>query len=152
MRRTVLSDTSCIILLHKLGKLDLLQKLFGTVYTTPEVATEFGKPLPAWFEIRYALDHDYRSLADKVLDKGEASAIALALETENVLLIIDELKGRKVAAELGIPIVGTLGIILLAKQAGIIASVKPLLVEISKTNFRLTAALEASILTQAGES
>jgi predicted nucleic acid-binding protein len=64
-------------------------------------------------------------LIESFVDKGEASAIALALESENSLLIIDDRKGRKFARQLGLSIIGTIGIIVDAKLAGIIPSVKP---------------------------
>ncbi len=62
---------------------------------------KFGNSLPAWIEIRNicSAKHSQAQL-EKVLDKGEASAIALALETDNAILIIDEKKGRKVAKDL----------------------------------------------------
>ena len=58
---------------------------------------------------------------EEKLDKGEASSIAVALELENSTLIIDELNGRKIAQTLNINIIGTIGIIVLAKQKGIIS-------------------------------
>jgi predicted nucleic acid-binding protein len=90
-------------------------------------------------------------LIESFVDKGEASAIALALESENSLLIIDDRKGRKFARQLGLSIIGTIGIIVDAKLAGFIPSVKPLLVKIKTTNFRITEELELLILQKAGE-
>lgn len=52
MPGTIISDTSCIILLDKIGELDILRKLYGTIITTSEVVEEFGQPLPSWFQIR----------------------------------------------------------------------------------------------------
>ena len=51
MHKTIISDTSCLILLDKIGELDILNKLFGTIITTSEVAEEFGQTLPAWIEL-----------------------------------------------------------------------------------------------------
>lgn len=51
MHKAIISDTSCLILLEKIGELELLRKLFGVVITTEEVASEFGLPLPSWIEI-----------------------------------------------------------------------------------------------------
>ena len=62
-----------------------------------------------------------------LIDKGEASAIALVLESDNSLLIIDDRKGRKFARQPGLSIIGTIGIIVDAKLTGIIPSVKPVL-------------------------
>ena len=52
MHKAIISDTSCLILLDKIGELEILNKLFGTIITTPEVANEFGQPLPFWVEIQ----------------------------------------------------------------------------------------------------
>ena len=67
------------------------------------------------------------------------------------MLIIDDRKGRKFAYELGLTIIGTVGIIVDAKLAGIIPSVRPILAKIRTTNFRFTARLELLILKKAGE-
>ena len=151
MHKTIISDTSCLILLEKIGELDILHKLFGTIITTMEVAEEFGQTLPSWFELRQPTDKNYQSIIEASVDKGEASAIALAIELDDCLLIIDDLKGRKFAHQLGLTIIGTIGVIVDAKLVGIIPSVKPILAKIKSTNFRITEQLELLILKRAGE-
>jgi predicted nucleic acid-binding protein len=95
--------------------------------------------------------HIIKSIFEVSVDKGEASAIALAIELDDCLLIIDDLKGRKFAMQLVLSIIGTVGIILDAKLAGIIPSVKPLLDKIKETNFRISEKLEAMILNKSNE-
>ena len=151
MHKTIISDTSCLILLDKISELEILNKLFGTITTTTEVAEEFGQELPGWFEIRQPVDKNYQSIIEASVDKGEASAIALAIESDDCLLIIDDLKGRKFALQLGLTIIGTIGIIVDAKLTGIIPSVIPVLAKIKDTNFRITEQLESLILKRAGE-
>lgn len=151
MRRTIISDTSCLILLDKVDELTILNKLFGIVTTTSEVAEEFGQPLPSWIQVQEPSDKNYQTIIEASVDKGEASAIALAIELDDCLLIIDDLKGRKFANQLGLTIIGTIGVIVDAKLAGIIPSVKPILEKIKATNFRITEQLEFLILKQAGE-
>jgi len=151
MHKAIISDTSCLILLDKIGELIILNKLFGTIITTSEVAEEFGQPLPPWVEIKQPSDKKYQSIIEASVDKGEASAIALAIELNDCLLIIDDLKGRKFANQIGLTIIGTVGVIVDAKLAGIIPSVKPVLAKIKSTNFRITDRLEAIILKRAGE-
>jgi predicted nucleic acid-binding protein len=80
MLKTIISDTSCFIVLSKTGQLDLHQ-LFGNIVTTPEIAEEFGEKLPNWVKIVAAKDIHKRHLFEIQVDKGEASAMALALET-----------------------------------------------------------------------
>jgi predicted nucleic acid-binding protein len=86
-----------------------------------------------------------------ILDAGEASAITLALETENSILIIDEKKGRKVARDLNVTIIGTLKVLLIAKNKGVISSVKQLINELQKHSFRFNKAIVAEVLRLAGE-
>jgi hypothetical protein len=79
MPRTIISDTSCFIILTNIGEFILLEKIYGKVITTIEVATEFGETLPDWVEIKNAENKLVKELLEFQLDKGEASAIALAL-------------------------------------------------------------------------
>lgn len=95
----VIADTSCFILLDKIGELDLLRSLFGEVVTTDVIAREFGTPLPGWVIIRSTKNTYLPFTLD--LDPGEASAITLALESGPSLLILDDGKGRKAAQRLG---------------------------------------------------
>jgi predicted nucleic acid-binding protein len=83
MPATIVSDTSCLILLDKTGELQLLQKLFGKVITTQIVADEFGGELPVWISIQNPTDRKNQLVLEATLDKGEASSIALALENED---------------------------------------------------------------------
>lgn len=137
MSFVVISDTSCLIALDRINQLDLLQKLFQQVVTTQAVQEEFGKELPKWIRIDEIQNSDKTLELEAVLDKGEASAIALALETKESRLIIDEKKGRKVAQNLNIEIFGTLRIIQMAKQKGIIESARPVIVELRQAGFHL---------------
>ena len=96
-------------------------------------------------------DKAKQKLLEIQVDRGEASAIALALESENPILIIDDYKARKLANSLKINHTGTIGVIIAAKQKGIISSIKPLLNKIKETNFRISADLEIHALIQAEE-
>jgi predicted nucleic acid-binding protein len=151
MQKIIISDTSCLILLEKIRELELLHQLFGTITTTNEVALEFGHPLPNWFEIKQPLDSAYQKIIETNVDRGEASAIALAVEQDDCLLIIDELKGRKFAKQLGLKIIGTIGIFVQAKRLGIIPSIKPILSKMRQTNFRISTQLEETVLKLSGE-
>lgn len=147
----VIADTTCFILLSKIGELDLLKKLYGSVSTTEVVAAEYGETLPDWIIIKPVIDHQKQLILELQTDKGEASAIALALENTVRVIILDDLKGRSVAQKLGLNVTGTVGIIIKAKRIGLLPSIKPLLEKIRQTNFRLSAAIEVEALKQAGE-
>ncbi|HEX3385205.1 MAG TPA: hypothetical protein VHS53_08460, partial [Mucilaginibacter sp.] len=133
----VIADTSCFILLDKIGELELLKSLFGRVTTTNIIATEFGSPLPEWINIRTVKNIYVQNALD--IDAGEASAIALALESGPSLLILDDGKGRKVAQKLNLNTTGSLGIFLRAKREGIIPLVKPFDRESSANKFQVFA-------------
>jgi len=150
--KPIISDTSCFIALSNIGELDILRLLYGKITTTPDIAQEFGEPLPDWVEIVQVSDKTKQRLIEIHIDKGEASAIALALETENPLLILDDYKARKLADNLNLNHTGTLGVILAAKQKGIISSIKPFLKKIKQTNFRISIDLELQALIQANEN
>lgn len=145
MPQIIIADTSCLILLHKINELVLLRNVFGQITITDTIANEYSESLPEWIEVRVPEDNFWTTLT-AFLDAGEASAIALALEVPSSLLIVDELKGRKVAKELGINYTGTLGVIGSAKVTGKIQAVKPLIDKIRNTDFRVSEALLKRVL------
>lgn len=147
----IISDTSCLILLSKIDEFNLLKSIAKKVYITPAIFDEFGKELPDWIIIKSPLNNQYQKIFEADIDPGEASAIALSLELENSILLIDDLKGRKTADRLKIKYSGTFGLILRAKQEGIISSVKPILEKIRATNFRFSESLYSYIIEMAGE-
>lgn len=147
----VIADASCFILLDKIDSLHLLQKLFNTITTSPEVAKEFGKSLPDWVTVKAVEDRNFQRALFFEVDLGEASAIALAVETQPSLLIIDDLKGRKLAKRLNLTHTGTLGLILRAKKEGVLPQIRPLFDRIQLTNFRISPSLLIDILHEAGE-
>jgi len=137
MPKTVISDTSTLILFQKIDEFNLLQEVYGELITTPEIAKEFGDVLPYWIRIQSASDRKYQDLLCTLIDCGEASAIALASEFDDVLLLLDDLKARKLAIRLKFKVTGTLGVIHKAKQMGIIDKVKPLIDKLMETDFRI---------------
>jgi predicted nucleic acid-binding protein len=151
MPKAIISDTSCFIILTNIGELELLYKVYGQILTTPEIAAEFGELLPAWVEIVEVTDKYRQTILELQIDRGESSAIALALEMPNSTVILDDYKARKIAERLGITLTGTIGVIIKSKLSGIIPSVKPLLEKIKQTDFRLSAEIEAQALREANE-
>ncbi len=151
MRRVIISDTSTLILLHKIEELTILKKVYGKVLTTPKVAKEFGEELPDWIEIHSVADKKYQKLLATQVDDGEASAIALAMEFDDVLLLLDDLKARKLAQKLQLKFTGTLGVIYKAKQMNVIEKVKPIINKLLCTNFRISDTIVEEILRLSGE-
>lgn len=151
MPRTIVSDPSCFILLSNIGELDLLYKVYGEIITTPEVVSEFNGPLPEWVIIKKPVDKYYQTILEAQLDRGESSAIALALEMENSTLISDDLKARKMAEHLGLSYTGTIGVIVKAKLIGLISSIQPILKKLKLTDFRISNEIEMEALRLAKE-
>jgi len=151
MREVIISDTSCLITLARIGELELLERLYHHVWITPVVAREYGGGLPDWIGIKEVKDKSRQLYFESILDPGEASTIALALEIPNCMVIIDEIKGRKIARENNIPVIGLLGILIQAKKQGLFPEIRPKLELLHKLGFRFSSQLEQTILQMADE-
>ncbi len=151
MPKFIISDTSCFIILSKIEALDLLQMVYGQILTTSDIAEEFGEELPDWVIVKEVSDKSKQKILELQIDKGESSAIALALEIPDSILILDDFKARKIAQQLGLKITGTIGVIVKAKLTGKIPSIKPYLDKIKITNFRISSEIEIQALKEANE-
>jgi predicted nucleic acid-binding protein len=147
----LIPDTSCLILLKKIDELGLIRRSADRVCTTSIIQNEFGKEFPTWIDVINPGDKNYQAILEMDLDAGEASTIALILEMGNGVLLIDDLKGRRVAEKLNLKFSGTLGLILKAKQTGIIKNVRPILDKIRLTNFRFSENLFNAVIKEAKE-
>ena len=94
--------------------------------------------MPEWIKIESVKDKKYQEFLETQVDLGEASAIALAKELDSPLLIIDDLKARKLANKLNLKITGTLGVINRAKQMGFLDKIKPIIDKLQETDFRIS--------------
>ena len=150
----VVSDTSPITALLKVGRIELLHSLFGRVIIPPAVEFELLRDhsiLPAWLEVIEPRQIPWEVAAAR-LDAGETQALALALELKAGTVLIDERLGRRVALRAGLPVIGMLGCLLLAKREGHIAAVAPVIDELRrKAGCWFDDALIATVLSAAGE-
>lgn len=132
----VVSDASPLINLARIGKLSLLQEIYGTVLVPDAVWHEVvirGRGQAGAAEVESAGWVQRRAIADRVLavtlqrdlNLGEAEAIVLALESDADLLVIDERLGRLAANRLGVRLIGLIGVLVAAKRRGLIERVKP---------------------------
>ena len=151
MGKVIISDTSCLILLSKIGELNLLFRTYGEIIITPEISQEYGNLLPNWVKIISVKNNSIQNEFEKIVDLGEASALALALELKNCLVILDDKKGRMLAKKLNIEITRTLGTLIKARQQNIIPRVKPILDKLRKVNFRIDPEIEKGVLRLVGE-
>jgi predicted nucleic acid-binding protein len=150
----VVSDTSPISNLMQIGQVELLVKLFGQVIIPPSVARELAVEhgcLPAFLQVRGPDNlREVRRLA-ALLDDGEAEAIVVAQELHADRLLIDERAGRRVAQAVGLHIIGLAGLLLLAKQRGLIRNVCEPLRQLVASGFYLDESIQREILAAAGE-
>lgn len=149
--KAVIADTSCFILLDKIEALFVLQQLFKEIITSLEVTSEFGKELPEWIKIEKVQDQKFMNALLLEVDAGEASTIALASELQPSLLIIDDLKGRKLAEQLHLNYTGTLGVLLKARQEKVISSLHPYFEKIKHTNFFISHQLLDNLVKRTEE-
>ena len=152
----VVSDTTPIISLIKINRLDLLEKLFKEVLipdavfselTTNTIFADEAEIVKASSFLKTSSVQNRKALqllqAVSGLDDGESEAIILADELKSEVLVIDERKGRKVAQKLGIKITGTVGILIQAYNEKMISAeeIKTYLTQLKNSNIRLSDSL-----------
>ena len=154
----VVSNTSPVLNLARVGRLSLLQSLYGEVSIPEAVERELRAYLtsataePSWLIVRPIEDLRAAALLRGDLDPGEAEAIVLALEAGAEMLLIDERLGRRTAARLGVRHTGLLGVLVEAKTAGLLEAVAPVLRELTEeAGFWVRRDLRASVLELVGE-
>lgn len=160
----VVSDTSPVLSLALIGQLDVLRQLYGTLIIPQAVHDELviggaaygdGEQVVghSWIEVRATTNHTVRALLERELDRGEAEALALAIELRADLVLIDEFKGRRLADYLKVPHAGLVDLLGEAKHLQVLAAVKPTLDDLmQRANFRVGRKLYERILANAGES
>ena len=156
----VVSNTTPVLSLLKIGRLEILRELYGEILVPQAVFEEieagknklFYQDLSLISLVKIEEVQNKNSLAYFLdLDKGEAEAIALAVETNADLLIIDEKLGRFHAKHAGLKITGTIGVLLKAKSHGIIQQIQPLLIELRNSSTWISDKFFSEIIDLAGE-
>ena len=153
----VVSDTSPLIALKHAELLEKLNLIFQRVVVSPRVMQELSVKEKEYFQglsfisVEEPRDRRLVLVLKALVDEGEAEAIALALE-KNSSLIIDDLKGRKVARRLGLEIIGTLGLLKVMKLKGIIRKVKPFIERLREKGFYISDDLINKLLSDVGET
>jgi predicted nucleic acid-binding protein len=154
----VVSNTTPLISLAGLGLLDALQALYGEIWIPDEVLAEYQAgtanplypPLDArtWIVVRTAPSNP---LVPPTLDAGEAATLSLALATQARLVLIDEHAGRTAARRLGLPITGSLGVLIEAKRQQLIPAIRPYLDQMSAQGRYISPEVRQQVLRLAGE-
>ena len=156
----VISNNSPLVAFWHLDRFSLLRDLYTEVWIPQEVEKEFlgtekksrQKALKnaPWIKTVDLTDSEKASVYDK-LDSGEAAVLALGKEHEARLVIIDEKKARREVLKIGLQFKGTVGILLEAKEEGLIDEIKPLLITLQEKGIYLDESLIAYALKEAGE-
>ena len=161
MQKIIVSDTKAITNLIAIDKLDILLAIFQVIVIPKEVYEE----LCVLERNKIAIDAmtnisiktvtnagEVNALSEgKGIDLGESASIVLAQETAADLLIIDERKGRQAAEELGLNVIGLLGVLRLGKHLGKIDKCKPILEDLLANGFRVNHRLYRSFLIEINE-
>lgn len=164
---TVIADASPLVALSLIDRLAWLHPLFGEVRVVNTVlqevltgqfdASERGLQAALHAQWIIAVTPSPHGATDQptpwaMLDPGEADSIAYASSlAQKPLVLMDERAGRQVCTELGLPVVGTAGVMLLAKRRGLVANVKPEFERLHQAGFWIAPAVTKIVLQQAGE-
>lgn len=162
MRRVIVNSTP-LIALSNIGKIDLLQQLYHEIYIPQAVYNEVseknddaGKILEKslnWIKVIKIKHPENYAMYKAKLHAGEVEVMILAQENPKAdLLIIDDNAAKKTAKFLGLKVTGTMGVLLKAKQSGIISNVAPLLEALKNNGFYISDSIVEMVLKQAGES
>lgn len=160
----VVADSGSIIHLSMVDLVELLPMPFGEVLVPPAVWTEVvevGAGLPgarelagAYWARRVEVDagDDTTRILSADLDPGEVAAIALAIQLRRDRVLVGDLRARLAALRLGIPIVGTLGVLIASKKGGRIGPLAPIVERLRMRGFRIAPDLLARVLAEVGET
>ncbi len=151
MPRVTIPDTSCLIGLAHGNLLDVLRRLFPEVLVPRGVASEFGEALPGWACVVPVDNTRLVQVLRLSLGLGESEVIALALEHRDAVAVLDDVRARRTARELGVRFTGTAGLLLKAKASGHISSVARALDTMTPSGSRLSDELRREVLRIAGE-
>ncbi|MDO9066188.1 MAG: DUF3368 domain-containing protein [Chloroflexota bacterium] len=162
----VVSNTSPILNLAITGQLSLLREQFGEILIPAAVREELRveQDLPGsqaarealetgWIRVEEVKDQVLAQVLSRDLDKGEAEAVALAVQVKAEWALLDEREGRRVAKSLGLKVTGVLGVLLRAQREGRLPSLRKAMDELrQKAGFRIGAGLYADLVKESGES
>jgi predicted nucleic acid-binding protein len=146
-----------LITLAGVDLLKVLQQLYGEIWTPRIVVEEYQVKAPStepnltqipWLRV---VDDVVINPKLPLLDGGEAAAISLAQTSGARLILLDERKARRIAARIGLPVAGTLAVLLRAKQQGFIAAIGPYIVQMQSQGRRFHPDLVARLLEEAGK-
>ena len=150
MTEIAVSNSSCLIALERIDKMGILIKSFDHVIIPYAVQEEFDKKIDM-ISVQKVKNKAVVASLNTQIGKGESEAIALAMEMKNSFLILDDKKARRIAKQLGLKIIGTIGLLLRAKKKNEITSIKPIIEDFQKVGFRISHKLYLEAMHLSGE-
>jgi len=150
MSEITVSNSTCLIALERINRLNILAESFQTIMIPPAVKEEVGLEID-WLIVKPVKNKAVITSLNTQIDIGESEAIALAMELKDVYVLLDDKKARRIAKQIKLKVIGTIGLLLRAKRKGIIKQVKPILDELQNAGFRLTETLYKEALHIAEE-
>lgn len=152
------SNTSPLRYFVVIGLADLLPEVLGPIVIPQGVHSELSHPSapdpvrewlaakPAWLSVKVATEPDVELSA--LLDRGEAEAITLALATRPDFLLMDERRGRRLAGERGLAVIGALGVLLEASRRGLVNQSMHVLDQLKAVGFRASSRLVGEFIAR----
>jgi len=150
MTDLIVADSTCLIGLERIDKIDLLPQMYSQVIIPPQVQKEFGLSF-AWLIVKNPQNIGMINSLKLMVDDGESEAIALAYEL-GYRLVVDDKQARNIAKRLDIEIIGTVGILVKAKQLGLIDQLLTILEALENKGFYLSQSLKTEALILVGET
>ena len=149
----VISNSSPLIALGQIGQLHLLEFLFGEVWVPAAVRDEVALTvsLPPSIMVRPVTQPLAAAVLQTSLGAGESEAITLALQEKARLVLLADRPARRMAEALGLPLIGTLGVLSAAKRKGLIPVLRPWLSALDAFHFQVAPELARRVLRDAGE-
>ena len=154
----VVCNSSPIIALASVNRLDILKKLFSEILIPQAVYEEVfaiaNKEIPKadFIKVRKVKNKNLVKVLNLYLDVGESEVIAFALEKGIDRVILDDKQARKIAEKQGLKVIGTLGILILAKEKSIVEEVRSLIIQMKKRiNFRISQEIVNKVLSMLDE-
>jgi len=158
---SLISNTSPLLYLYRLGKLDWLNRMFDSIWIPSAVADELRAGLGGGYDVPNPSDYGWLNIVDPVstpsewlvsdLGAGEIAAMALALENRSRIVLLDDALARKIAQGAGLTVWGTLKILLEAKSRGHCTEIAPLVERLAENGMWMSADIRKRVLALANE-
>jgi len=149
-----ITNSSPLIIYERVEHMQLLQHVLGRALIPPAVRREVYQTaqLPSWLEERALTQPLASQIIAARLGAGEREALALALELQATCVVLDDLPARRVAQALNITVIGSLGVLLRARESWYIDAIRPVMQAMQAADFRTSEHMVAGMLAAAGEA